>query len=400
MPVLDILQTVFTVLATIAATIASIYAYRLQKLRIQFEENAKNIQEKQSHILREMSEFSTAIMNQTLRVAPQFAFSPYQQLLPSITSTDISLFDRRRSHFSPEKDLLADVVVRIIGNQIDKDKNLFIILILDAGSTVYPVFRRLCLHPSFQFDRTKARRVKIITNNLPGVSDLVRYGRIGDAAVARTLFQCQILSGFAHSQYEACLSPETAIDLRRAINEHKETLSKEESHPTQIKVISITTGNYISIIDGMLARDRDHLETKSTMLEVADDVYVLAPLGKLLPYSCFEINELLELSEDTGYVSLPKWSERMQDLNMVVTTRQPDYFPQLHPRTLNTYFGHVQGEVRDKYRNHLIRVPFDPMDDVRVRSIASVSGLERALREYELPHQNLREKLLVKLQNV
>ena len=389
------IQTIITAFAAIAAALSAFYAYRLQKLRMQFEQNAKDVQERQSQILQEMSEFSTAIMSQTLKIVPQFASMPYQQLLPSTALADISLFDRRRSHFTPEKELLADVIVRKIADRIDKEKDLFIILVLDAGSTVYPIFHRLCIHPSFQFDRTKARRVKIITNNLPGVSDLIRFGRIGDPAVARTLFQCQILRGFANSQYEASLSEETASDLHKAVEEFREAIKKDAPPQSrEINVMSITTGNYISVSEGILERNDNHVATKSAMLEVADEIYVLAPLGKLLPYSCSEINELLELNDDAGYATLLNWSKRFQDLYMVVTTRRPDYFPQLRPPTLNTYFGRIQEEVSDQYKQHLIRIPFDPTGDIRVRAVASITGLDRALREYELPHQNLRDKLL------
>jgi hypothetical protein len=399
MSALDLIQSILAGLAAIFAAVASYYTYKLRKLRIQVEESTKSIQERQSQLLGEMSEFGNAIIQQTLKVAPQFAFSPYQQLLSTTTLTDMSLFDRRRSHFTPEKELLADVIVKRISSYIDKDDDLFIILILDAGSTVYPIFRRLCRHPSFQFDRNKARRLKIITNNLPGVADLIRYGHIGDPSVARTLFQCRILSGFAHSQYEASLSNETAADLLKAVSEFRESIRKDQPQADKVKVISVTTGNYISIKEGVLARDRNHVDTKSNMIEVASEIYVLAPLGKLLPYNCDEINNLLEFNEDMGYATLPKWDERFTDRYIVITTRQPEYFPQLNPLTLITYFGRVQGEVNDHYKDNLLKIPFDPMDDIQVRTSASILGRDRALREYELPHQNLRDKLIKKLQN-
>jgi len=333
MTLAEIILTVAALAATIAAAVASIYSYKLDKLRVEFEKTAKNIQDQQMHMLEGMSEFSRQLMTQTLKVAPQIAFSPYPQLLPSVTPSDMSLFDRRRSHFTPEKDLLAKEIVEILRKQIEEDEDLTIILILDAGSTVFPIFRLLCTHPAFQFDRTNARRLKIITNNLPGVSDLTTYGRIGERLVARTLFRCRILSGYAHSEYEASLGDQTATDLRNAIKEFKDAI--QTSRSDTIKVVSVTTGNYVSVAEGILARHRNHVETKSTMLDVGDDVYVLAPLGKLLPYSAKEVNDLLGLSIEEGYANLPNWSERRKDLKMVVTIRKPDYFTKLRPFTLN-----------------------------------------------------------------
>ncbi|MBE0682991.1 MAG: DeoR/GlpR transcriptional regulator [Anaerolineales bacterium] len=394
---MTLFQTVLTVVATIATAITSWYALRLHRMKIQFEGNAKAIQEKQAQMLNEMSEFSRSIITQTLKVTPQYAFMPYQQMMPTPSFTDASLFDRRKAHFSPEKEILAESVVKHVADLIDKNENLHIILILDAGSTVYPMFSKLCNHPSFQFDRTKARRLKIITNNLPGVSDLIRHGRISDHNMMRTLFRCRILRGFANSQYEAVLSAETISDLELAIDNYRTLINQEKLKRKKIQVISVTTGNYISIVDGILARDEDHLLVKSKMLEVADDIFVLSPLGKLISYSCDQFNEALGNKGAFRYGYLPQWTSKVHRLHMVVTTRRPGYFAKLDPISLNTYFGHLQKEACDRFKENLIQIPFDPRDEVQVRTIASIMGLERALREYELPHQNYRDMLLSKI---
>jgi DeoR/GlpR family transcriptional regulator of sugar metabolism len=400
----EIIQAVFTGLATVVAAFASFYAARMYRTRILFEKQAKNIQDQQKQILQQMSEFGTQLMTHTLKIAPQFAFSPYTQLLPPISPSDISLFDRRRSHFTPEKEKLAEKIVEDVRTQIDKeaggDEQLTIILILDAGSTVFPIFRQLCVHPAFQFNRANARRLKIITNNLPGVSQLIKYGRIGDPIRARTLFECRILVGFAHSQYEASLSSQTSNDLQNAVEEFRQEI-QESGADNKIKVVSVTTGNYVSTTHGILARDPNHVMTKGAMLDVSDDVYVLAPLGKLLPYSCDEINELLGYSGGkVRYATLANWPEKAKELIMVVTTRDPDYFRQLEPSTVGIHLGRVQAEIRDRFdEKHLITIPFDPKSDVRVRTQASIMGIERALCEYEFPHENLRESLIRRLRS-
>lgn len=403
MSTVEITQIVLALLTTAAAVVVSINSRKLIKLQIELEKqrleaekNSKNIQERQKQMVDEISEFRNTLMTQTLSIAPQFAFAPYPHLLPSSSLSDISLFERRSQHFAPEKDKLAEVIVNIISTELLNDKKLKIILLLDAGSTVYPIFRQLCTDPNFQFDRTNAKRLKIITNNLPGVSSLIKHGHIGDPIVARTLFKCRVLRGYAQSQYEATLSDKTASDLLEAVAEFKNFT--QDSNAEKVKVICVTSGNYISLPEGVLARDHNHVETKSTMLDIGDNVYVLAPLGKLLPYSCQDINYLLDYSDDKGYAAFPNWKERAKKVTLVVTHRAPDYFPQLRPHTLNTYFGRVQEEVKELFENQLISIPFDPMDDVRVRVQKSVLGIDRALREYELPHQNLREKLITKLE--
>ncbi|MBV6449670.1 MAG: hypothetical protein MHPDNHAH_00382 [Anaerolineales bacterium] len=402
MTIVEIAQIILAVITTLVAIVVSIQTrklvdlqIKLEKQRLESEENTKSIQDRQKQMVDEISDFRNALLTQTLSIAPQVAFAPYPQLFPSINPSDMSLFERRIAHFAPEKESLAEAIVKIISNEIVNDKELEIILVLDAGSTVYPIFRQLCAHPNFQFDRTNAQRLKIITNNLPGVSALIKYGHIGDPISARTLFKCQVLTGYAHSQYEATLSDQTAADLRQAVTEYKKITS--ESQNSKVKIISVTSGNYVSLTDGVLARDRNHVETKSTMLDIGDDVYILAPLGKLLPYSCTDINHLLGYSDENGYAAFPNWLEKSKKLTMVITERSPEYFPQLRPHTLIAYFGRIQAEVKDLFENRLISLSFDPMDDVRVRVQASVLGIDRALRDYELPHRNLRERLIAKL---
>jgi len=397
MNLFNILIAIAAIVAPLAAALASYYTFKLNKVRIQFEENAKNIQHKQNILLQNVNDFSQQLMTQTLKVTPQYAFLPYQHTFPQITPSDISLFDLRRSHFTPEKEILTQKIVEILRSEILKDETLNIILILDAGSTVFPIFRQLCTHPTFQFDRKNASRLKIITNNLPGVSELTKYGRIGERKVARTLFRCRILSGYAHSEYEASLGPQTSSDLRSAIEELRQ--SNLEPKENNIKIVSVTTGNYVSLVDGILARHKHHIDIKSAMLAEADTTYVLAPLGKFLPYSLDEINNLLDLENEEKYDSLKTWKQYVNRVYMVITTRKPEYFRQLEPVELNAYFASIQKQIFDLFEEEfLITIPFDPMDDIRVRTQASILGPERTLREHELPHQDLRTNLINKLE--
>lgn len=212
MTIIQIITAIFAAISGTAAAFAYYYTYKQAKVRIEFEKQAREIQEKQKQLLQEASDFKEKLIAATLQVAPQLTASYNFQNLPSLRLEESSLFDRRRTHFAPEKDKLGETIVERISRQVEEDSTLTIILILDAGSTVFPIFQRLCISSIFQFDRSKADRLKIITNNLPGVSQLTKYGRVGDHRNAQTLFQCRILSGLAHSPYEASLSNQTATD--------------------------------------------------------------------------------------------------------------------------------------------------------------------------------------------
>jgi len=395
--VLTVIASIAPVLATVAAAVASYYTFTLNKQRIEFEKSAKTIQDEQRKVLDQMSQFGSQVMTQTLKVTPQFAFAPYSHLLPTVHPSDHSLFDRRRTHFSPEKEVLAEAAIEMIRKLVETKPSTTCALILDAGSTVFPIFRRLCLHPTFRFDRTNADRLKIITNNLPGVSELIRHGRMGDPISPTTLFECRVLRGFANSLYEASLSTRTSVDLTDAVNEFKESAGANSE--VDCEIICVSTGNYISLPDGVLARDPNHQSVKDAMLKIAQHIYVLAPFGKLLQYNCQDINELLGYSDASdGYAALPNWESVSANLTMFVTSRPHEYFAEIGPACLRNHFAAVQDRLRKDYENRLVECPFDPLDDISVRVQVSLIGEERALREYELPHRNMRESLLAKLQ--
>lgn len=411
MTTIDIFLAILTALAAFGAGFASWYAYRQsqivsqlqiereqvtierERLAIEREQATKEIRDQQQHILDEIQEFDKQFIRHVLEAAPHY---PHQISPSSKFATPLntkSLFEIRQSHFEPEKDLLAERMVDIVADEIESDQQLFMILVLDAGSTVAPMFQKLCFHPTFQFNKFNAERLKIVTNNLPGIADLVNFGRIGRRISAETLFRCRILKGETHSQYAASLGEETSKDLIDAIDKFRDDIQIKQAQAA-IKVISVTTGNYVSLQEGILARDLNHLHVKGKMLTLSDEVYVLSPLGKFLPYSHGQVNELLNRNSEIKYRILEEWDQRA-NLKLVVTKRKHDYFPRLGP--LNIHFARIQSELNEKFRNHIITIPFDPMENFAVRTHASMVDVERALRDYELPHRELRESLISKL---
>ena len=112
------------------------------------------------------------------------------------------------------------------------------------------------------------------------------------------------------------------------------------------------------------------------MLEVADVVYVLAPLGKLLPYTSEEIN-LLRSGDVHGYSSLGNCGKNSEKVTMIATTRPPGYLKHLKPPILTKYFGMVQGQLEQLQERHVLKVlekSFDPLDEISVRVQASLVG--------------------------
>jgi len=392
------LAIAFSALAAAMAAMGSFFSILLRRRQMKAEAETDSIREEQRRILCEMEEFGRRFSQHGASLIPQLGYMSGGPDDGNVINT--SLFDARRAHFSAEKEILAERVVEKVASLIDPDlspnrkaKSLGVILLLDSGSTVFPVFKKLCLHPSFRSERANAERLKLVTNNLPGVADLLRYGKTGRRRKARTIFDCRILSGFANSAYGASLHDRTAADLVTAIEEARTSLKND--HIDDVEVIAVTTGNYVSVPDGVLARDPNHVRTKSTSLEHCDKAYVLAPLGKLMPFSCAELNRRLELKDGSEqYQRLEMWTTHKQKLTVLVTSRPPGYPCGIEPASLSTHLVRVQAEIKDAFgREQVEEILFDPHDDPTVRFQIAVMGAPRTLREYEFPHRDLRERL-------
>ncbi|MGB2983727.1 MAG: hypothetical protein WBC63_07710 [Candidatus Bipolaricaulia bacterium] len=392
------LAVAFSALAAAMAATGSFFSILLRRRQMKAEAETDNIREEQRRILSEMEEFGRRFSQHGAALIPQFGYMSRGPDDGDMVNT--SLFDARRAHFSQEKEILAERVVEKVASLIDPDlsssrkaKKLGVILFLDSGSTVFPVFKKLCLHPSFRSERANAQRLKLVTNNLPGVADLLRYGKTGRRRQARTIFDCRILSGFANSAYGASLNDGTAVDLETAIEEARASLAM--NHVGDVEVIAVTTGNYVSVPDGVLARDPNHVRTKSTSLEHCGKAYVLAPLGKLMPFSCAELNRRLELRDGSEqYQKLGAWTTHKQKLTVLVTVRPPGYPCGIEPASLSTHLVRVQAEIREAFgKEQIEEILFDPHDDPTVRFQIAVMGAPRTLREYEFPHRDLRERL-------
>lgn len=394
-------SSILSVLAIIAAILAYFFAARMYFARLQHEKEGMNVLKKQKQMLKEMSEFNTQLIAQTLQISPQFALKPYPQLIPDISPSKMSIFDLRCSHYTPEKELLAEQVVKNIIEQIDVglggDNKFTIILILDAGTTVFNIFKELCEHPSFHYFQDNADRLFIITNNLPGVSELIKHRRYVKPGHPGTIFKCRVVSGIANAQYEASIGPDTAQDLINSVGEIKEEIRAKNKK--KVKVIGVVTGNYISLVDGLLSDDINHLETKKTIIEISDEVYVVAPLGKIVPFDCDKLNNMIKKSDPKlTYSPVPGWDIGSKEINLFVSIRSDDYFSNLEPPTLRTYLGHVQSELLNRFDRTKLYTPlFQPLEDLHLNIRAAILTVTRALREYEFPHKAFRESLVEKI---
>ncbi|MEO6391586.1 MAG: toll/interleukin-1 receptor domain-containing protein [Pyrinomonadaceae bacterium] len=218
-------------------------------------------------------------------------------------SGPVTVVEDRMGHFAEEKTLLAE---RFGGYLLARLKRLCndgqkVVLLVDSGTTLLPFFHVLgnyAIEARRAGPSTWIDKLTIVTNNLTGLDWLREHGRTSrDDRWSEIALQCMLLPGVPLATYGAVTgSNELSITqkfLRPLMPE--ELLAGLKASKTQLKsaevvdlprIIALVTGNWIRIRQTLprypipLARG-GHLSVKQSIIELADEVYVVASLGKI-----------------------------------------------------------------------------------------------------------------------
>lgn len=328
-----------------------------------------------------------------------------EQLKPS------SLFHYRMEHFIEEKRRIAENYVRILIESIKNvpdDKDIF--LLLDSGSTIYHVFETLCnaYHLGDDIDKQRLSRISIITNNISGAKRLTEIGRIGEGIQADMLFNCFLLPGTVEGKYNAVLGHQTSSYLSDYLSDGRE---KENTW-----VLGAITGNYISVVDGIMSRGDFHDSVKLEIIKQSNHISILAPLGKIHKETCQEIVDGIGGNID-GLIK-PKTYDFIKGSNLEEMIEGKSLFKSKKVKFISSDFRNYYNNEPNiqNLQNHLndnikyiqqteqttkrisknyndfeyVRVKFNPIFDSRkVMSNINYHGYE-ALLQYEYPHPSMR----------
>lgn len=396
---IDLIKTIGIVVSALCGIVVTIFSVRFEKAKIDIKTRTDEILKHQKSVLRDFEEFGQKIITYGIASVPRaLGSSDVQRQLQQSALEPFpaqSHFDQRKLQYIPEKTLLAEKLVDSIVAQIKADSTLTIALVIDGGTTLYQLFQMLCSHEDLRFNAVNASRLKIITNSLPGILVLNKLGR---TAKNSTLFECRVLAGEAHFGFETSIGRETPIDLERAISSIK---TQEPARKT--KVIGALSAHFVSLSEGILQEHTDLIALKSKMLDVCDEIYCAVPFSKLTTFSSDKLNKILgNFSHEECLNFLQNWAICANKINLLVTSRPPNYFGNIQPNQLGNYFAHTDGSLPDGAINlkSLVRLEFDPLDDFSVRTNIAVLGERRALCEYEIPDRRIRSALLDHLQKV
>jgi len=289
------------VFATLGAIITAILLNMTNFMRL--------VVDKARYHLKEM-EFESKNLDRN-RISDNLA----KQLLPLLNKKLFhadTIFELRARHYAEEKECIARNYIKLLSERINSihcgnisnSKGIDnIIVILDSGTTVAQIFDELGKESYSQEEHwSKKPYLQFYTNSIRGVLHLFKF-RDHNSRYSEIPFPCNIFPGKILSPFEAIADSATIKSIMQLTGNNN-------------YIIFITTGNYLICntkekIVAPIARAGFHPYVKAAGYYVADEVHLIAPLGKILINSPSETNTenihntLNRFNNELGYTIKP-----------------------------------------------------------------------------------------------
>jgi hypothetical protein len=282
------------------------------------------------------------------------------------------LFDERSRHFREEKDFIGrrfadflwercSCIVRegyprargsqppspnsprrskLATNRIPK-----VYLVLDSGTTLVPLFRALAARALREYrkgERDAVSAIEVVTNNLPGLGELIEHGCPEPSRYSEPVLSCQLLPGIPMPVYSAVTGQLTEDAL-------KNLKEKSKSRGENAVFIGVLTGNWIRVrregppCPVPMARGESHQQFEQVLVNLCDEAYVLASLGKVVVgQGEANVNEVLGYSDAEGrkdpervpYKDVKIDNAKARTVRLVSTDRPKNYLLSNHGVTM------------------------------------------------------------------
>jgi hypothetical protein len=373
-------------------------------------EMEKEIVEMRLSNIRNEFENKSTVLDHTSKITTEISRSISQQLINDPTWLDrfmdqtgvtyrASVYGKRIGHFFYEKRRLAEEAINRIEEYLRKDENTQYCLLIDSGTTLYPVFQEITTRLNQKSKKDLWReKVCIVTNNIPGVQYLMKNGKedLNDDH-SEIIIDCFLIPGKPLSVYAAITGSESTKWLL-GLKDFLQTWKRENM---DVKVIGLITGNYIArkLVNGRVqyypvARGEGHVEIKRTMAEISDEVFLLSPLMKFSFAGVELLNEVNGFDIDRQDMENAKHNPRRvkyeeisipdnKKCTFFTTRRAKDALFERFSDTL--YY-----ELLRSYKAHCIVMP---EFDIRYWN-PNIEESRQLEIEREIPHDNLRARYL------
>lgn len=411
--------TTFHFIATGVAILAGLLVmygtYKIQKIKIQQakvdSEHAhvnKTIADQRLKIIQNESDSKAALLSQSAKVTTDISESISQQLINNPSWLDrfmdetgvtyrASVYGKRIGHFFYEKRLIAREAVNRIDEYLNKNESTQYCLLIDSGTTTYPVFQEITnrLHHKTTRELWKSR-VCIVTNNIPGMQYLMKNGKDDpNDDYSELIIDCFLVPGKPLSVYAAI----TGAESRKWLLALPELLGNWKRSDMKVEVIGFLTGNYMAKHESLgrknyypVARGEGHVEIKNTIVEISDEVFLLSPLMKFSFAGVELLNRVNGFDVDRLEHERAKRDPRRVKYEeiAIADNKKQTFFSTKRPRDamFQRFSDDLYYELRDRYGSASILMP--EFDIKRLNPhIRENPHLEI---EREIPHDDLRDK--------
>jgi hypothetical protein len=342
------------------------------------------------------------------------------------------VFDRRIVHFSWEKEEMGNRVSRWLLHRASSflKQGRRVIFICDSGTTVFWFLKALgeATRESvlgLELSRAELSGLRVLTNNIPGAESFVTYTSHntlpfdGRQTRISDVVHCRLLAGTFLPRYAAVTGPDTNEDLinfcrkERARAVEAAGPGRTTARETGPVFIGLTTGNWVLVPRGgdetvppqLLARGEGHGAFKTKLLELCDETFVLAPLGKIvlapqrkdLTHHLKTLNDMLGYSSKSddpdrkSYELVPTPAARSRTIKLVSTSRTEKSILLHHSALVRDALGDPSIlDVNDKASVQKTQVPIGQLDHLMFPFDTDAGKLPEEQLTIELPHEETR----------
>lgn len=336
------------------------------------------------------------------------------------------LYSERMLHFRDEKKYLCDKFsdfllarIRILSRTTD---NIF--LFIDSGTTLFHLFSRIgkfAVANSYSTPNHWINKIVIITNNMTGIRLLSKIAvqENNSKRFVEPVLKCISISGVPYPTYSAFLGFDFFVEteLRKSFEVFqpdyvlKNFIDEIRTKKINCKIISVVTGSWVRIretsprIPLPLARGTGHIQYKQTIVDIADEVYIVATLGKIFAgQSKEQVYSVLDhfasdATNPTHYNELNVTTENFSagNLKLVTTSRPREGYilSNLSEKLEKVDYLDVQRVTLENLytvRRSFCDLPFSSIPNIMFDYFDVSDNVQKQFEE-EFPHKASREQL-------
>lgn len=402
--VIEMLPYIAAVGAIISGILFVMASSKINSVKLQQANIEKEIAQANLKMVHDEHENKINIFGETKKITEDISRGISKNLIDDPTWLDrfmdqtgvtysASVYGDRIGHFYYEKQFIAEQAINEIEKYINQSKDK-ICLLIDSGTTMYPVFQEITKRIHSNKDLWK-KQVCIVTNNLPGIHYLMKYGKedLSDN-YSEILLDCFLIPGKPLSVYAAI----TGTEAEKWLKQIRLFLKDWNDSESSIKIISFLTGNYMTRSDrnnkvrySPAARGEGHVEMKNEMVKVSDEVFVLSSLTKFSFATCDILNDVNGFTiQRSDKIDALKHPRQVKYVEILIPDEKP-YKIFSTKRVKGNLFEHFSSALYlELIRTLALENVFMPEIDIK-KWIPNVEIMPHLEIEREIPHKTLRD---------